>query len=367
MPQDEVIIPEVVVDENPVENISFSPVSNEESEVIVPEVISTEETIVEEKIIPEVVETKEVEEDEVLELNEDLALKYLADSKGVTVDELKDSLTPKEQKQFSPVIEKFQEFIDKTGNDNYNDFLETQKDWSTESQENVLKTYLKLSNPDLDDRQINHLYNKNYNTEDLDEEFDENEILEKGINVKVDLRKANEFLEKRKLEFEAIGGSDAHIPESYREAKKLIDDQIKQEEEFNIDREAKRNSFVSKTEALFNGDFEGFKIKLGDDTIGFEEFSIKPENLKEIKENQLDSNNFISKFLDENTGEIKDIKGYHEAVYMATHYKSELNKAYNRGIAKQLEISDRASKNIQPDNMRSFNSNPTSGITFTKE
>jgi hypothetical protein len=37
---------------------------------------------------------------------------------------------------------------------------------------------------------------------------------------------------------------------------------------------------------------------------------------------------------------------------MAKNYKAE-NKAYQRGIAKQLDISDRASKNIQPDNMRS--------------
>lgn len=356
MPQDEAIIPEVVVDETPVENISFSPVSNNESENIIPEVVPAQETIIEEN-----------NEDEYLELDEDLATKYLAEKKGMSVEEFQNSLTQKEQKKYSPVVEKFNEFIEKTGNTNYNDFLETQKDWSTESPENVLKTYLKLSNPDFSEKEVNHLYNKKYNTEGLDEEFDEDELLEKGINVKSDLRKANEFLEQRKLEYNEVGGSDEYIPETYREAKKLIDDQIKQEEEFNIDREAKRNSFVSKTEALFNSNFEGFKVQLGDSTIGFEEVSIKPENLKEIKENQLDSNNFISKFLDENTGEIKDIKGYHEAVYMATHYKTELNNAYNRGLAKQLEISDRASKNIQPDNIRSINSNPSSGITFTKE
>lgn len=365
MPQDETIIPEVVVDETSVENISFSPVSNNEpEEVIVPEIVSNDDAKVDETIIQE---GKKEEEDEYLELNEDLAIKYLAEQKGMSVEEFQDSLTPKEQKKYSPVVEKFNEFIEKTGNTNYNDFLETQKDWSTESPENVLKTYLKLSNPDFTDKEVDHLYNKKYNTEGLDEEFDEDELIEKGINVKSDLRKANEFLEQRKLEFNANGGSEEHIPEAYREAKKRIDDQTKQEEEFKVDRDTKRNSFVSKTEALFNGDFEGFKIKLGDDVIGFEEFSIKPENLKEIKENQLDSNNFISKFLDEETGEIKDIKGYHEAVYMATHYKAELNKAYNRGLAKQLEISDKASKNIQADNIRTFNSNPTSGITFTKE
>jgi hypothetical protein len=37
------------------------------------------------------------------------------------------------------------------------------------------------------------------------------------------------------------------------------------------------------------------------------------------------------------------------------------------GIAKQLEVSDRLSKNIQPDNIRSVQSNGGSGISFTPE
>jgi hypothetical protein len=36
-------------------------------------------------------------------------------------------------------MEKFSEFIERTGNTNYNDFKETQKDWS-ESEESRLRT-----------------------------------------------------------------------------------------------------------------------------------------------------------------------------------------------------------------------------------
>jgi hypothetical protein len=371
MPEDETIINEVVNDDNQVSNISFTPVSNDENEVI-PAVnqeveVPAAEIVPDEVIIPDAtttVDTPTNEEDaEYLELNEDLALEFLAKSKGMTVEELKNSLTPKEQKKYAPEMEAFDKFIKETGNKNYNDFLETQKDWSTESPENVLKTYIKLSNPDLSEKEANHLYNKKYNIEGLDEEDDENEILERGINVKADLRKANEFFEKRKQEFNVVGGSDLHIPEAYREAKKFYDDQINQEEEFSKEVEQKRNSFVSKTEALFNRDFEGFKIKLGDDAIGFEEFSIKPENLNEVKEEQLDSRNFIKPFLDEETGEVKDHKGYHEAIYMAKNYKTELNNAYKRGMAKQLEINDKLSKNIQPDNIRTVPTGVTS-VTF---
>jgi hypothetical protein len=43
----------------------------------------------------------------------------------------KDSLTPREQKKYAPEMEKFSEFIERLEM-NYNDFKETQKDWSAE-------------------------------------------------------------------------------------------------------------------------------------------------------------------------------------------------------------------------------------------
>ena len=47
-------------------------------------------------------------------------------------------------KKLSPEIEKFIEFQEKTGNSNYSDFLATQKDWSSENHELVLKELIKM-------------------------------------------------------------------------------------------------------------------------------------------------------------------------------------------------------------------------------
>lgn len=371
MPQDETIIDEVVPTEIPENGISFSPANDVEIEEISIDTNRVEETPEEEIVIPESEETQQEpapeDEYEVLELDEQTAWEFLKNKKGITIDNIDELLTPKEQKKYAPEMEKFNEFIEKTGNKNFNDYLETQKDWSAESPENVLRNYIKLSSPELSDKEVNHLYNKKYNTEDLDEFDDEDEILEKGINVKADLKKANAFFEQRKEEFSAVGGSDEHIPLEYREAKQLLDNQKQQEEAYSIERETSRNDFISKTESLFNNNFEGFKIQLGDEKIGFEEISIKPENLNEVKEFQLDSNNLIKKFLDEDTGKLIDPKGYHEAIYMASNYKAELNKAYNLGRAKELELQDKLSKNIQPDNIRNVPGNRGSGITFSKD
>jgi hypothetical protein len=366
---EETITDEIVTVEAPENNISFTPDNGNEE--VTNEIYQEEEIIQEDVVTPEIEETVETEEPEdeyeQVELDEDVAIEYLAKSKGMSVDEFKDSLTPKEQKKYAPEMEKFNEFIEKTGNKNYNDFLETQKDWSTESPDSILKNYIKLSNPELTEREVNRLYDKNYNTENLDEEDDEDEILDKGINVKADLKKALSFFEQRKEEFSAVGGSDEHIPSEYREAKKLLEDQKQQEEAYTVEREASRNDFISKTESLFNNNFEGFKIQLGDEKIGFQELSIKPENLNEVKEFQSDSNNLIKDFLDADTGKLIDPKGYHEAMYMAKNYKAELNKAYNLGRARELEHNDKVSKNIQPDNIRNVPMRTGTGITFTKD
>jgi hypothetical protein len=62
----------------------------------------------------------------------------------------------------------------------------------------------------------------------------------------------------------------------------------KQEEAF-AERESNRNDFISQTDSFLISNFEGFKVQLGNERDGFEDF-IKPENLNEIKISK-DSNN----------------------------------------------------------------------------
>jgi len=302
-----------------------------------------------------------------VEADEEMAFRLLKDKKGLEVDKFEDLLTPKEQKKYAPEMEKFNEFIEKTGNKNFNDFLETQKDWRAEEKDAVLKSYMKASNPDLSEKELNYLFNKKYNVDGLDEEEDEDEIFDKGINAKTDLQKAYEFFDKRKEEFKSVGGSDEYIPIEYREAKKHFDNHQQLEKEAQEEWDFKRNDFVKKTESFFDSGFEGFKMQLGDEKTGFEEFVVKPENLSEVKQSQLDSTIFDSQFFDPKTGELIKPREYHESRYFAQNYKEMLNQAYARGRAKELEIQDKASKNIQPNNVRAVNPSIQQGITFTIE
>jgi hypothetical protein len=354
-----------------VTRVAFSFDEEEIDNVVEQKEIVSEQEVQQEEIEEEVVEKKELESEqeddyEYTELNEDLALEHIAKQKGVSVEDLKELLTPKEQKKYAPQMEKFNEFIEKTGNTNYNDYLETQKDWTTEEVDVKLKSFIRLSNPSLSDKEVQRIYDKKYNTEGLDPEDDENEILDRGINTKTDSKLADEFFAKRKEEFNSVGGSDDFIPSKYREALKKIEELDLNEQEIEKDYLLKRADYESKTENLFNKGFEGFKVKLGNEEIGFEEVSFKPNNLEETKNMQLSTDNFTKKYFDEQ-GVLKDPIGFHKFLYMGANHEAELNKAYARGMAKQLELDDKIAKNIQPDNLRQLNDNRGTGVVYDVE
>ena len=323
------------VEEQNLDNF-WNPVINKEEE--------QEEEIEEEEQQASEQEEQEEDEDEydVKDLDENLAFEFIKKTRGLDIESIDDLLKPKESKKLSPEVEKFLEFTEKTGNTNYNDFLATQKDWSAESKDVVIKEYLKIENPTLSDKQIDFLYNKNYAyDEDID---DEEVIMEKSINVERDFQKGVKVLDARKEEFMVRKGLDETIPEEYKVAKTEFEKIKQQEQEIDNLIAENRNDFIAKTKSVFNEKFEGFKIKVGD-----EELSFKPENIKEVVQTQSDLNNFNNKYFDKDTGKLIDPEGFHKALYFGMNAEKMAEHFYNLGKAKLAEEEDKLSKNIVPD------------------
>ena len=299
-------------------------------------------------------ETQEQENEEefdVQDLDENLAFEFIKKTRGLDAESIDDLLKPKESKKLSPEVEKFLEFTEKTGNTNYNDFLATQKDWSAEGKDVVIKEFLKIENPTLSEKQIDFLYNKNYAfDEDID---DEDVIMEKSINVERDFQKGVKVLDARKEEFMVRKGLDESIPEEYRQAKTEFEKIQQREQEVDKLIAENRNDFIAKTESVFNEKFEGFKFKIGED-----ELVIKPENIKEAVKSQSDLNNFNNKYFDETTGKLKDPEGFHKALYFGMNAEKVAEHFYNLGKAKLAEEEDKLSKNITPDSGKKI---PTMG------
>ena len=341
-----------------------------ETPVITPWQIETDETPITEtfKVIPDVEETvekvvieqpiaeaiaeedpiieKEESDSEYVELDEEYAIKFLADKKGMTVEEFNDSLKPKEQIELDAEMKSYLEYK-KATNRSYQDFLETQKDFKQEPKENVLLANLKLDNPTLTDSQIERLYKREY---EYDAEYDDEDvILDKQINIERDYQKGLAKLESQKEQYKVVRGSDELVPEEYKNAKQLVDSWNKQQEENKIAFEQTRQDFESKTEKVFNPNFEGFKVKVGE-----QEFKVKPENIEIAKKNLSDLSNFDKKFFDEK-GTLKDPEGYYRALHFADNPDKIAEHFINIGKALQVEADEKESKNIQVQSQASRN------------
>jgi hypothetical protein len=318
------------------------------------EVVETTEVVTEEKPNEEVATQENVQ----AVIDETAVLNFLKE-KGITAEKLED-LKPKEVKQLTPEVEKFLEFKEKTGNSSFTDFLATQKDWSQEPKETILLENLKAENPTLNDKQIEFLYKRTY---EFDEDIDEEDfIMEREINIERDYQKGLKLLESRKEEFMVPRGSDESIPEDYRIAKTTLDNYAKQQEEDDKLFQENRNDYVTQTEKIFTDNFEGFKVKVGNEKTGFEELTIKPENISEAKKAQSDLNNFNNKFFDPKNGKLIDSQGFHKALYFGMNADKIAEHFYNLGKAKLAEEEDKLSKNITTESARNIpggNSNIT--------
>lgn len=350
-----------IVEADSVENNWFETKEEEVEEVkeVVEEVKPTEQVEETKEVVTEEKPNEETTAENVQTIIDENAVLTFLKEKGINAEKLED-LKPKEVKQLTPEVEKFLEFKEKTGNSSFTDFLATQKDWSQEPKETILMENLKADNPTLNQKQLEFLYKKTY---EFDADIDEDDfVMEREINIERDYQKGLKLLESRKEEFMVPRGSDESIPEDYRIAKTTLDTYAKQQEEDDKLFQENRNDYVAQTEKIFTDNFEGFKVKVGNEKVGFEELTIKPENISEAKKAQSDLNNFNNKFFDEKTGKLIDSQGFHKALYFGMNADKIAEHFYNLGKAKLAEEEDKLSKNIVTETSRSLpggNSNIT--------
>lgn len=353
-------------------DFKFTVVDNNDNEVI--NTVVEPEIIPQAVVIPEIItdeNTKEIEsEDEYIELNDDVAFEHLAYSKGMSVEDFKNYLTPKEQKKYAPEIEGFQDFYEKTGNKNYNDYLETQKDWSAESEDTRLKSFIKLSNPSLSEEKVQRLFDRKYSAShlDADDEDDKNSILDIEIERENDLIKANQFFEERKEKFKGVGGSDEYIPIEYREAKKHYDSLAQQEQDYNQLVDEVRQDNVFKASKVFSENSVGYVVPLTSSDGSTNNIAYKPDNVKESLEWRSDRNNLDELYFE--GGKLKSEKNDEFQMIQEIArigYNKFLQKISNTIEANFIERQDKNSKNIQPDNIRPQIQTGLTGVTYTKE
>tara|TARA_R110002012_G_scaffold93641_3_gene227269 strand:- start:2834 stop:3874 length:1041 start_codon:yes stop_codon:yes gene_type:complete len=331
---------------------------DDNDEVIQPQEIENEEVVEQEEetideveeIVDEVVEQEE-EEYEYVDIDSDEQLiDYIKEN-----PEILNQLTPSEQRELPEDVKKYLEFREETNGRGFSDFLEYQKDFSEMSTEDKVKKLIQENNPTYTKEDIEDVFEERYA---FDEDYDDEKDVRKK---KRELRKISDDAEKYFTEQKSkwgtkLGSSEESIPEDYVQSKQQWDEYQKQQSEITEINQDKSNFFVNETDKMFNEEFKGFEFKVGEQTINH-----LSSNPKDISESQKDLSGFFGSFLDEK-GYVKDVEGYHKAMYVAMNYESILESVYETAVANHVENESMISKNIDMGRARKSPEGIKSGI-----
>jgi len=294
-----------------------------------------QEEVITEEVITEEVEGDVITEGEASKWNDEEVLEYIKSN-----PELSDKLTTRVevQTEIPDDVKKYLEFKKETGR-GYQDFLETQKDFSQENDESLVKKLIQSKNPEFSQEEINDEFTDIYG---FDEDFDdEREVKKKKREYKKAISESIEYLNTMKEKYSTpLGSNESAVPQEYIDAKNNLESIRQEETSYNESNKQQVDYFLSETDKVFSEDFKGFDFKVGEETI-----SHKISNPTEIKNFQSDVSNFFQKFLDDK-GMVKNAEEYHKAIYIAMNYESVIKNIYETAKAKTIEDEVRSSKNI---------------------
>ena len=232
-------------------------------------------------------------------------------------------------------IEKLVTFMEETGG-TIEDYTRLNADYSSVDENTLLKEYYKKSKPHLNAEEIDFIMEESFHFDtDLDEERD---VKKKKLAKKEEVAKAKNFLEETKKKYYDEIKLRPGVTQDQQKAMDFFNRYNKQQEQA----EQQHDVFQKNTKELFNNEFEGFDINVGD-----KRFKYNIKDVDKVAENQSNINNLVGKFLDAE-GNVTDTKGYHKAIYAADNVDRIATHFYEQGKADAVKDVVNKSKNLSP-------------------
>ena len=229
-------------------------------------------------------------------------------------------------------IEKLVSFMEETGG-TIEDYTRLNADYSSVDENTLLKEYYKKAKPHLNEEEIGFIMEDNFSfDEDLDEE---REVRKKKLAKKEEIAKAKNFLEETKKKYYNEIKLRPGVTQDQQKATDFFNRYNTQQETA----EQQHAKFKESTKELFNDDFEGFDIKVGE-----KNYKYNIQNRSKVAESQSNINNLVGKFLDAE-GNVNDTKGYHKAMYAADNVDKIAAHFYEQGKADAIKDVVSKSKN----------------------
>ncbi len=230
-------------------------------------------------------------------------------------------------------IEKLVSFMEDTGG-TIEDYTRLNADYTSVDDNTLLKEYYKKSKPHLDLEEINFIMEENFDYDiDIDEE---REVKKKKLAKKEEVAKAKNFLEETKKKYYDEIKLRPGVTQDQQKAMDFFNRYNKEQEIAT----QQHDLFKQKTKNLFNDDFEGFDIKVGD-----KRYKYNVVNRDKVAESQSNITNLVGKFLD-SEGNVEDAKGYHKAIYAAENVDKIAAHFYEQGKADAVKEVVNKSKNL---------------------
>ena len=286
----------------------------------------------------ETVEIQDNVETQSSELNEDDVLSFIKnryEKDFTSVDQLFEQREKNEE--LPEDVKGYFDYKKSTGR-GIEDYVKLNRDFSSMDEDQLLSEYLLASGEATDSEDVEVLMDDYSYDEDLDEERD---IKKTKLAKKKAIAKAKNYFEEQKemykqpLESSTVGVSDEQMQEIEEYKRYLAEADTAQEE-----MKRKREWFTEKTDQVFQ-DFKGFDFKIGEDT-----FTFKPGETDRIKEQQMDYQGFVRKFIDKDTRMLSDAAGYHRALAVAMNPNKFASFFYEQGKSDATESVTRRMKNV---------------------
>ena len=235
-------------------------------------------------------------------------------------------------------IEKLVSFMQETGG-TIQDYARLNADYSSVDDVTLLKEYYKKEKPYLDSSDVDLLLEDFIYDEDVDEDRD---IRKKKLAFKEEVAKAKNFLEETKSKYYDEIKLRPGVTQEQQKAMDFFNRYNKQQKEA----EQQHQVFKENTKKLFSDDFKGFDINVGE-----KKYKYNIQNKDKVAENQSNITNLVGKFLDEN-GSVKDVDGYHKAIYAAENVDKIASHFYEQGKADAIKEVVNKSKNLSDTKAR---------------
>jgi hypothetical protein len=222
-------------------------------------------------------------------------------------------------------IEKLVTFMEETGG-TIEDYTRLNADYSSIDDNTLLKEYYKKAKPHLNEEEIGFIMEE--------------------LAKKEEIAKAKNFLEETKKKYYDEIKLRPGVTQDQQKAMDFFNRYNKQQDVATEQHE----TFKKNTQELFNDEFKGFDIKVGEKS-----YKYNIQNREKVAENQSNLKNLVKKFLNED-GDVVDTSGYHKAMYAAENVDKIASHFYEQGKADAVKDVISKSKNLTDTKARTGSS-----------